>query len=126
MQHCNMQLASTVWCKNARIVKSLDQTKRKVFIFLNKKKVKQRSIDRSGVRQQTDIEEAAKHMKIQGQCEGPMWWREDSEQKLGRWRKSNGGGALDMVRVDRHGEALIWCRKCSVYARHRLSSGLHG
>ena len=30
-------------------------------------------------------------------------------------------GGHDMVRrVDRHGEALTWCRKCSGYARCRL------
>ena len=50
--------------------------------------------DREGMWQQTNIgardaEEAANTMKIQAECEGPMWWREDSRHKLGRWSKSH-------------------------------------
>ena len=34
-------------------------------------------------------------------------------------------GGHDMVRrVDRNGEALVWCRKCSGHARHRLGPKL--
>ena len=45
MQLCNMQLPSTGWWKNGRIVKSLDQSLKNV----------QRNIERSGVRRQRHI-----------------------------------------------------------------------
>ena len=51
--------------------------------------------DREGMWQQTNIgardaEEAANTMNIQAECEGPMWWREDSRNRTCRdmtwWR----------------------------------------
>ena len=67
---------------------------------------------------------SSKQMKIQVKCEGPKWLQEDSKHKLGRWCKSH-LGLHDMVRrVARNGEALIWCRKCSGYARERLGPKL--
>ena len=34
LQHCNMKLASTVWWKNGKIVKSLDQSQMNSLLFL--------------------------------------------------------------------------------------------
>ena len=57
-----------------------------------------------------------------------VWWRNrcmrcgrsspgDSKHKLKSWVNKH-LGRHDMVRtVDRHGEAVIWCRKCSCYAQ---------
>ena len=61
---------------------------------------------------------------MQGQCEGPKWLREDSKHKLGRCGKSHVGGHDMMRRVDRNGEAFIWCRRCSGHARQRLGPKL--
>ena len=41
-------------------------------------------------------------------------------ENFGRWRKRYFGGHDMVRRVDRRGEILIWCRKCSVYARQRM------
>ena len=57
---------------------------------------------------------SSESMKIQGTREGPERPREGSNT----FGKKKGH---DIVRrVDRIGEDLIWCRKCSVYARQRL------
>ena len=54
MQHCNLQLAFTVWWRNGHLLKSLNQSRKKLGCFRNKR-VKQNSIERNGVRQQTNI-----------------------------------------------------------------------
>ena len=67
---------------------------------------------------------SGKHVKMQGKSEGPKWLREDSKPELARSGTSHLGGHDMVRRVDRNGEALIWCRKCSGYARHRLGPKL--
>ena len=59
------------------------------------------------------------NMKEQGKRTGPKWLTERSKHKLTRWRKLHVGGLNMVRRVDRHGEALIWCRKISGYARQK-------
>ena len=54
MQRCNMQLASTVWWNNGRIVKSSKPKPKDKWTYANKKG-RQGSIEPSGVRQQTSI-----------------------------------------------------------------------
>ena len=55
---------------------------------------------------------------------GPKWLREGSKNNLGRWGKASLGG-YDTVRGEnRHGEALIWCRRCSGCALRRLGPQL--
>ena len=81
MQSCHVQLAFTVWWRNGRAVKSLKKQRQKS-VFSNKK-AKQICIERSGVRQQTDVgvcdaEEAENTLKCKGTCEGPKWLRGDS------------------------------------------------
>ena len=43
--------------------------------------------------------------------------------KNGKWFKRHLGGH-DVVRLDRQGEVLIWCRKCSGNARQRMGPKL--
>ena len=38
----------------------------------------------------------------------------------GKWRMRHLGGHDMVRRMDRQGEVLIWCRKCSAYARQRM------
>ena len=53
-----------------------------------------------------EIPKDQQNMKMPGTCEIPMW--------LGRGETSH-LGEHDMVRrMDPHGEALVWCRKCWV------------
>ena len=50
------------------------------------------------------------------------WWK--SQSTICADGKITFGGH-DMVRiVDRHGEALIWCRKCTGHARRRMGPKL--
>ena len=44
--------------------------------------------------------------------------------KFRRWSKSHLGGDDMVRRVNRHGEVLIWCRKCSGCARQRMGPQL--
>ena len=43
---------------------------------------------------------------------------------FGQWRKRHIGGHDLVRRRDRQGETLIWCRKCSGYARQRIGPKL--
>ena len=56
----------------------------------------------------------SKYMKMPSGCDGPKFL----SKRLGKWR-SRGGHDL-VRRIDRQGEVLIWCRKCSGYARQRM------
>ena len=59
-----------------------------------------------------------------GTCKGPVWLEKDCKHKMKRWGKVQ-LGVRDLVRsVDPNCEALVWCRKCSGYARCRLGPGL--
>ena len=59
-------------------------------------------------------------MKMPGNCTGPKYLSE----KLGKWRKRHVGGHDLVRRVDRQGDVLIWCRKCSGHARQRMGPQL--
>ena len=65
-------------------------------------------------------EKQQKDKNMPGTCKGPRWLGENAKHKLGRWGTSHLGGHDMVRRVDRNGEALLWCSKCSVYARQRL------
>ena len=54
MHHCNLQLAFTVWWRSGHLLKSLNQSRKKLGCFRNNR-TKKNSIERSGVRQQTNI-----------------------------------------------------------------------
>ena len=41
-------------------------------------------------------------------------------EKIGKWGKRHLGGHDLVRRLDGQGEVLIWCRKCSGYARQRV------
>ena len=50
LQHCNMKLASTVWWKNGKIVKSLDQRQMNSLLFCEQtRESKERNIEQSAV-----------------------------------------------------------------------------
>ena len=99
-QHCNTQLASAVWWRNGKIVKSLDQSQKENGLCHQKKGTKKHRTEwYVGGKQKyrcMRCGRSSKHFKIQNNCEGPMWLREDPEHKLGRWRMSHVGGH-DMV-----------------------------
>ena len=59
-------------------------------------------------------------MKMPRKCTGPKCLSE----KLGTWRVRHLAGHDLVRRVDRQGEVLIWCRKCSGYVRHRMGPKL--
>ena len=62
-------------------------------------------------------------MKMQRNCEGPKWSREDSKHKLGRQSNSH-LGEYDLVRgVDRNGEAIFWCRVSRVFGLCAAKTG---
>ena len=52
-------------------------------------------------------------MKMPGKCTGPKY--------LSFFEN---GESVTLVVMDRQGEVLIWCRKCSVYARQRMGPKL--
>ena len=64
-------------------------------------------------------------MKMPGKCEGP---KVDGNgiylPSLEDWRQVHLGGSDMVRRVDPNGEALVWCRNCSSYARRRLGPKL--
>ena len=45
-------------------------------------------------------------------------------KSLGKWRRRHFGGHDLVRRMDRQGEVLIWCSKCSGYARQRMGPKL--
>ena len=57
-------------------------------------------------------------MKMSGRCTGPK------SKSLGKWRRRQLGGHDLVRRMDRQGEVLIWCRRCSGYARQRMGPKL--
>ena len=59
-------------------------------------------------------------MRMPRKCTEPKYL----SKHLGKWAKRYLGGH-DLVRsVDRQGETLIWCRKCSGHARQRMGPKL--
>ena len=58
----------------------------------------------------------SKYMKMPGQCTGPKLL----SKGLGKWRRRHLGGHDFGRRMDRQRQVLIWCRKCSGKARHRM------
>ena len=59
-------------------------------------------------------------MKMPGKCTFLKY----SSEHLGKWGRRHLGG-YDLVSiVDRQGEVLIWCRKCSGYVRRRMGAKL--
>ena len=55
---------------------------------------------------------SGKYMKMQGTCAN---WENGEKLRM---------GGHDIVRrVGRQGSVLIWCRKCSGFARHRMGMG---
>ena len=81
-------------------------------IFVNKN-WKPRTIGRSGMEQRVHIAASDVH---RGGRRTPT--------TLKRWSKAHSGGHDMLRRVDPNGEALVWCRKCSGYARCRLEQKL--
>ena len=59
-------------------------------------------------------------MRLLGKREGPRGTEEDLNHKLKMCGKAHVEEHGMVRRVDPHGEALLWCRKCSGYARCRL------
>ena len=61
-----------------------------------------------------------KHMKMPGRCDGPNFLSKSLKNgQCAIWED------MDLVRrMDRQGEVLIWCRKCSGYARQRMGPQL--
>ena len=55
-------------------------------------------------------------MKMPGKCTGPK----NVSENVGQWRNAHLGDHDLVRRVDRQGEVLIWCRKCSGHARQRI------
>ena len=55
-------------------------------------------------------------MKVPGRCTGPKFLSKSS----GKMERRHLGGHDLVRRMDRQGEVLIWCRKCSGYARQRM------
>ena len=54
-------------------------------------------------------------MKMPGRCTVPKYLFENWGEMEKKYLESH-----DLVGVDRQGETLIWCRKCSGYARQRV------
>ena len=59
-------------------------------------------------------------MKMPGKCTGPEYMLEN----VGKSRKQHLGSHDLVRRVDRQGEVLMWCRKCSGHARQRMGPKL--
>ena len=62
----------------------------------------------------------SKYMKMLGKCTGPKYL----STNVGKWGKRHLGGHDLVRRLDRQGEVLIWCRKCSGYARQTMGPKL--
>ena len=62
----------------------------------------------------------SKHMKMPRKCTGQKLFPKSSA----KWRTSHLGGHDLVRRMDREGEVLIWCRKCSRYATQRMGPKL--
>ena len=63
----------------------------------------------------------SKCMKMPGRCDGPKFL----SKRLGKWGRRHLGGHDFVRRMDRQEEVLIWCRKCSGYARQRMGPKLN-
>ena len=67
---------------------------------------------------------SSKKIKMPGTGERPRWLGKTPTKKLKRLGKAHLGGHDMVRRVDPNGEALLWCRKCSGYAKCRLGPKL--
>ena len=67
-----------------------------------------------------EVWKSSKYMKVPGKCTGPKCL----SSCFGKWKKRHLGGHDLVRRMDREGEVLIWCRKCSGYARQRIGPKL--
>ena len=54
-------------------------------------------------------------MKMPGRCDGPKLL----SKRIENWERWYVGGHDLVRRMDRQGEVLIWCWKCSGYARQK-------
>ena len=63
-----------------------------------------------------EMRERSKYMKMSGRCDGPKFL----SKRLDKWGRRHLGGHDLVRRMDRQGEVLIRCRKCSGYARQRM------
>ena len=82
-QLCSLQLASIVWWRNGKIVKNSSLSRKKSGVS-STRRVRERSIEQSGVRKPTGYRcmrcgRGSKHMKMLGRCNGPKFlskgWR---------------------------------------------------
>ena len=55
---------------------------------------------------------------------GKMYRTKIPDRKLGKMVNTTIGRHDLVRRTDKHGEALMWCRKCSRYARQRMGPKL--
>ena len=62
----------------------------------------------------------SKYTKMPRKCTGPKYL----SKPKGKWGKRNRGGHDLVRRVDRQGKVLIYCRKCSGFARQRMGPNL--
>ena len=62
----------------------------------------------------------SKYMKMPGRCYGPKFL----SKGLGKWRRRHLGGHDLVRRMDRQGEVLMWCRKCSGFVGQRMGPKL--
>ena len=119
---------SPFWWRTGKNVKSSSRSHRKSGISWNRKE-RRRSIERSGVLKPRRYRcmrcgRGSKCMEMPGKCTEPKYL----SFFLGRGEKMEEGVTLeghDLVRrVDRQEEVLIWCMKCSGYARQRMGPTL--
>ena len=114
MQPCNMQPASIAWWRNGKIVKnSLRPKPKEKWFFVDKR--------RESMKHRTEwcaeanrypcmrCGKGSRYMKMPGRCDGPKFL----SKRLENWRRRHRGGHDLVRRIDRQGEVLIWCRKCS-------------
>ena len=67
-----------------------------------------------------DAERGSKYMKMPGRSNGPKIL----VKKLEKWGRRQLDGHDLVRRMDRQKKVLIWCRKCSGYARQRMGPKL--
>ena len=125
-----MQLASTVWWKNGKIAKNSRQSQKKtVGICGQQSGSKEASHGVVCGSKHVSVSETRKKQHEHGDARS-MCRTEVVDERLTQsthWEdgvKSHLGGHDMERRAGRAGEALIWCRKWSGYARHRLGAQL--
>ena len=124
MQPCSTQPAFTAWWKNGKTVKSSSRSQKKSEnSWIRKSEEAKHRTERHADAHKFRCMRCGrgnKYMKIKGKRTGPKYL----QTFLGKWVKRHLGGH-DLVRkVDRQGEVLIWCRKCSGCARQRMGPKL--